>query len=80
MHRPANPLHQVIEHLRRGRRVEADPGLLAQRLDRLDRSMEMRPRLGMNGDDVGPCLGESLEIGIDRRDHQVNVNSFFCVA
>ena len=35
--------------------------------------MEVRPRLGMDGDDVGAGLGEGLEEGIDRRDHQMDV-------
>ncbi len=29
--------------------------------------------LGMDGDDVGAGLGEGLEIEVDRRDHQVDV-------
>ncbi len=35
----------------------------------------MRARFGMYGDDVGPRLGEALEIGIGRRDHQMHVEN-----
>jgi hypothetical protein len=31
------------------------PGLLAERLDRLDRAVDVRPRFGMDGDDVAPA-------------------------
>ena len=41
--------------------------------DRLQRAVQMRAGFGMNGDDVGAGLGEGLEIGIDRRDHQMHV-------
>ena len=64
---------QVVEHLGRRRRVERDAGLLAERLDRLDRAVDVRPGFGVDGDDVGPGLGERLEPQVDRRDHQVDV-------
>jgi hypothetical protein len=48
-------------------------GLLAQRLDRLNRAVGVGPGLGVEGDDIGPGGGEGLQIGVDRRDHQVNV-------
>ena len=35
--------------------------------------MDMRPRLGMDGDDIGARIGEGFEKGIDRRDHQMHV-------
>ena len=53
--------------------IERQPGLLAERLDELDRAVDMRPGLGMHGDDVGAGLGEARDIRIDRRDHQMHV-------
>ena len=35
--------------------------------------MNVWPGLDVGGDDVAPGLGEGRDIGIDRRDHQVNV-------
>ena len=35
--------------------------------------MQVRARLRVNSDDVGPGLGEVGDKGIDRRDHQVHV-------
>ena len=35
--------------------------------------MEVRPGLGMDGDDVGAGLGEGVEERVDRRDHQMDV-------
>ena len=55
------------------RRIERHAGLLAERADRLQRAMQMRPGLGMDGDDVGAGLGEGGDIGVDRRDHQMHV-------
>ena len=63
----------MLEGGDRRRRVQRDAGLLAQMLDELQRAVEMRPRLGMDGDDVGARLGEIGDVGIDRRDHQMHV-------
>ncbi len=57
----------------RRRRVERHAGLLAERLDQLQRAVEMRPGFGMDGDDVGAGGGEFGDIGIGRRDHQMDV-------
>ena len=35
--------------------------------------MKVRPRLGMDGDDVGAGFGEGVEERIDGRDHQMDV-------
>ena len=35
--------------------------------------MEVRPGLGVDGENVGPRLGEGVEELIDRRDHQMDV-------
>ena len=66
-------LEHIIEHLGRRRRVQRDAGFLAQPLDALDRAMEVRPGFGMDGDDVRAGLGKGVEEGVDRRDHQVDV-------
>ena len=63
----------VIEHLRRSRRVESDSGALAERPDRLEGAVEMRPGFRMDGDDVRPRLSEGLEERIGRRNHQMDV-------
>ena len=36
-------------------------------------AVEVRPGLGMDGDDVGAGLGEGVEEMVDRRDHQMDV-------
>ena len=42
-------------------------------LDVLERAVEMRTGLGMDGQDVGPGIGEILQIGIDGGDHEMDV-------
>ena len=75
----AHHQHEVdeVENMRdrggRRRRIEGDPGLLAERPDRLQRAVEMRPGLGVDGQAIGAGGGEIGEIGIDRRDHQMHV-------
>ena len=54
-------------------RVECDAGALAGALDALERPVQMSARLGVDGDAIGTGIGEGLDVGIDRRDHQVNV-------
>src|SRR5438552_5697614 len=56
--------------------IERDAGLLAERLHGLQRAVEMGTRLGMNRDGVGAGLGESFEIAVDWRDHQMDVKGF----
>src|SRR3546814_3606689 len=51
----------VIEHLGGRGGVERNARLLAQRLDALDGAVDMGTGLGMDGDDVGPRLGERSE-------------------
>ena len=64
---------QIVEHLGGRGRVQDNAGPLAQSLDMLDRAMDVRPRLRVDGDRVRPCLGKGVQIGIDRRDHQMHV-------
>ncbi len=40
---------------------------------RLDGAVDVRPRLGMDREAIRARLGEGLEIGVDRRDHQMHV-------
>jgi hypothetical protein len=46
---------------------------LSESLDRLQRAVEMRPRLGMHRDAVAAGIGEGGDVGIDGRNHQVTV-------
>ena len=57
----------------RCRRVERDAGAFAELPDDLERAVEVRPGLGVDGESVGAGLGEGGEIGIGRRDHQMDV-------
>src|SRR5256885_4078479 len=50
---------------------------LAERADRLQRAMQMRPGLGMHGDMVAAGFGERFEIGVAGRDHQMRVKDLF---
>ena len=63
----------------RGAGIHGDAGLLAERADRLQRAVDVRAGLDMNGDVVGAGLGEGFEIGIARRDHQMHVERFLGV-
>ena len=72
-------LDQVIEHLGRRAGIEHHARLLAERLDRLQRAMDVRPGFRVYGDDVRARFGEGFEIGIDRRDHQMHIERLRCV-
>ncbi len=67
----------AVEHpgdgLGRGRGVERDAGPGAEVANRLQRAVEMRAGLGVDGQDVGAGLGKGGQVGIDRGDHQVDV-------
>ena len=75
----AHHQHQIdivedrLDRGHRGRRVERDPGLGPELMDERDGAMEVRPGLGVDGDDVGAGLGEGGDEGIDRRNHQMDV-------
>ena len=47
--------------------------LLAERTDGLQRAVEVRRGLRVDGDDVGAGFREGGEVGIGRSDHQVDV-------
>ena len=68
-----NLVDQVVEHLGRSGGVQRNPGLLAQRLDRLHRAVGVRPGLGVKGDQVGSGLGKGGKVRVDRADHQMHV-------
>jgi hypothetical protein len=66
----------VLQRFDRSAGIERHARLLAERADRLQRAMDMRPGLDMDGDDVRAGLRERFEIGIAGRDHQVHVECF----
>src|SRR3546814_8322245 len=65
----------VIEHLGGRGGVERNARLLAQRLDALDGAVDMGTGLGMDGDDVGPRLGEGIEEIVDGDRESTRLNS-----
>src|SRR5262249_33206128 len=77
-----NEIDEIDQRLDRAlarARIKRHPCLPAERADCLQRAMHMRPRLDVNGNDVGAGFGKSLEIGIAGRDHQVHVEHFLGV-
>ncbi len=58
-------------------RIDGHAGALAERADRLERAVEMRSRLCMDRNGVGPGRCEIGKIGIGRRDHQVKIERLF---
>ncbi len=54
--------------------VQRDPGLFPKRANGLQRAVQVGPGLDMGGDDVGPGLGEGIQVGVHRRDHQMHVH------
>ena len=59
--------------------IERDAGLLAERADRLQRAMQMRTGLGMDGDVIAAGFCKRLEIGVAGRDHQMRVKDLLGV-
>ena len=53
--------------------VQHHAGLGAQLADAAQGAVQVRAALGVDGQDVGAGLAEGLQVGIDRRDHQVDV-------
>ena len=39
----------------------------------LQGAVNMRSSLRMDGDNVRPCIGKGIKIGIDWRDHQMDI-------
>ena len=72
-------VHQIVERIDRRAGIEHHAGLFAQLADVLKRAMDMRAGFGMHGQAVGARLGEGLEIGVHRRDHQMHVERLFGV-
>ena len=64
-----NPAHR----LDRRAGVEHHPRLAAERADELDGAVQVRAGLRVDRQDRRPGLGEGGNIGIDRGDHQVDV-------
>ncbi len=56
--------------------LSEDASFLTERPDSLQRTIKMRPRLGVDRNDIGTGRGKIREIRIDRGDHQVDVEDF----
>jgi hypothetical protein len=54
-------------------RIKRNACFLTERADLLKRPVEMRPRFGMDGNDVRACLCERLKIRVRRLDHEMNI-------
>ena len=59
--------------------VHGYAGFFAERADCLQRAVNMRAGFHVHGDGVGAGLGESFQIGIAGRDHQMHVEGLFGV-
>jgi len=60
-----------VDHMLEGgprgcRGLRVTPRLLAQRPDRLQGTVDVRPGLHMHGDEIGARLGEGFQVGIAR--------------
>ena len=67
------PVEHILDSAFRRRGIEGDPGLLAKVANSLQRAVEMLAGLRMNRHAVSAGLGESFEIGVGGRDHQMDV-------
>ena len=63
----------VLKHADRGMWVEHHACVYAEGFDLLDGAVDMGASLVVEGDDVGACLGEGLEVFLRLHDHQVDV-------
>ncbi len=72
--------HQIAEIQQRPRRfdrgagIEREPRLGPGGADGLQGAVGMGTGLQMGGDHIRPGIGEGLDIGIDRRNHQMHVH------
>ena len=66
-------VEHIIERVRRRRGIERPAGFLAERLDALNRAVEVRTRLRMHGDRIRARFGEGVEKRVDGRNHQMDV-------
>src|SRR3546814_17454655 len=66
-------LDEIVQHLGRGGGIERHARLLAQGLDMLDCTVDMRPCFRMNRNDVCARLRKSFEILVHRRNHEMDV-------
>ena len=67
-------VQRVVQPRQRRGRVEHQPRLAATRADQLQGPVHVRAGLGVEGDDVGTCIGKGSSQRIHRRDHQVHVD------
>ena len=65
---------EASEHIDRHVRIEDQTGLAALGLDQLQRAVDMRRGVRVEGDDVGTGLAEGLGQRVDRLHHQMHVD------
>ena len=67
-------VQQMRHRLGRGAGVQRHARLHPRAPDRLQRAVNMRPRLDMGSQDVGPRFGIGVDVGIDGGDHQMHIH------
>jgi hypothetical protein len=72
-HKVACP-DDVANRLLAGRRIEDDPGALAQVVNVLDGAIQVGGGFDMHAEHVGPRLGEVIEVLLRLDDHQMHVD------
>ena len=68
-------IQQVLDRVRRRAGVKRDPRLHSRAPNGLKRPVGVRPGLDMRSQDIGTSLGISVDIGVDRRDHEMDVHN-----
>mmetsp|Transcript_28630 Transcript_28630/g.48893 ORF Transcript_28630/g.48893 Transcript_28630/m.48893 type:complete len:338 (+) Transcript_28630:264-1277(+) len=67
-------VHDVLEAVERGGRVEDEPRLAARRAHELQRAVDVRGGLRVEGDVVSARVRKVADDPVDRRNHQVDIN------
>jgi nucleoside-diphosphate-sugar epimerase len=70
-----DPVEHVLDDALGRGRVQRHARRLAEPVDHLERAVEVGRGLGVDDDPVRPGLGERLQVGVDRGDHQVRVEA-----
>ena len=70
----------LFERDDRRRRIEHDAGLDAERLDRVNRAVQVGQHLDVHRDHRRARLGERLDVAVGVGDHQVHVERHACDA
>ena len=58
-------------------RVQRHPSFHACTTNGLQRAVNMRARLNMRGQNICPCIRIGINIGVNRRDHQMHIHDRF---